>query len=256
MTVQDIFALVDKAAPFDDQAEFDNAGFLVGQAGQEVSCILLALDVTEPVIDEAVSLGAQLIITHHPLMFVPRKSLTDEDYEGRLLCQLVRNGISLIAAHTNLDKAPGGINDVLAERCGLLEITGEGFLRFGSLPAPVTASSYASELSHRLGDAVRLMGPADAVLRRVALCSGGGSNEWPAAAAAGCDAFISGEIKHHHALAMADRGIVALECGHYATEAPGIAALGAALQKLFDTLKCKIRIYVSGIPAYSFSRHP
>ena len=256
MTVQELYDLLDRFAPFETQADFDNAGFLVGSAAQEVSGILFALDVTDAVIDEAVSLGVQLIVTHHPLMFSPRKNLTDSDYEGRLIRRLVREDISLIAAHTNLDQASGGINDVLAERCGLTGLAGEGFLRIGILPEPLTARRFAEDLSRRLDTVVRLMGPDSAPVRRVALCSGGGSDEWAEAAAAGCDAFISGEIKHHNALALADSGIVALECGHFATEQPGIAALAASLQNNPDTVQSKVRIYVSEVSAYSFSQQP
>ena len=139
MTVQDLYNMVDRFAPFSTQAEGDNSGFLVGSSSQEVSCILFALDVTQAVIDEAVSLGANLIITHHPLMFSPVRSLTDTDYEGRLIRRLTRENISLISAHTNLDQAPGGVNDTLAERCGLTEISGEGYFRCGLLPAQTSA---------------------------------------------------------------------------------------------------------------------
>ena len=256
MTVHDFYLLMDQIAPFDTQAEFDNSGLLVGSPSAEVSAVLLALDVTEAVIDEAVALGAQLIITHHPLMFSARQQLTDEDYEGRLIRRLIREDISLIAAHTNLDQAPCGINDTLAELCGLTEVTGEGFFRSGLLPEAVTATACAEELGRRLGTTVRLMGPEDAVIRRIGLCSGGGSDEWHRALESGCDAFISGEIKHHFGLAMADSGIVGLECGHFATEEPGIRALASALQKRINQVECNVRIYVSEISAYSFPRQP
>ena len=256
MTVQDLYALIDRFAPFETQAEFDNSGFLVGSAAQEVNAVLFALDLSDRVIDEAVSLGAQLIITHHPVMFDPRRALTDADCEGRLIRRLVREDISLIAAHTNLDQAPGGINDTLAACCGLTDVSGEGFFRCGLLPSPLPASEYAEELRKRLRTEVRLMGPGDRLVRKAGLCSGGGSDEWHDAAEAGCDAFISGEIKHHHALALADSVLVGLEFGHLATEEPGIRALAAALQKLPDTIECNLRIYVSEISAYSFPRQP
>ena len=256
MTVQDLYNLIDGFAPFATQEEWDNSGFLVGSASQEVTHVLFALDVTESVIDEAVSLGAQLIVTHHPLMFSPVRSLTDGDYEGRLLRRLIRENISLIAAHTNLDQAPGGVNDALAEACGLAEVSGEGFFRSGLLPEPITAGAYADQLSQRLHTVVRVMGPADRMIRKAGLCSGGGSDFWQKAAETGCDAFITGEIKHHLALAMADSGLVGFECGHFATEEPGVRALAAALQKELNQVECMIRIYVSGISAYSFPRQP
>ena len=254
MIVKNLYDMINRIAPFENQAQFDNSGFLVGSAAQRVDAVLFALDVTEAVIDEAVSLGAQLIITHHPLLFSPVHTLTDDDYEGRLIQRLIRENISLVSAHTNLDQAPGGINDILAERCGLSGICGEGFFRYGLLSCPLAASEYAVRLETQLCTKVRLMGPADAVVRKVGLCSGGGSDEWRSAVNAGCDAFVSGEIRHHHALSLADRGIVSLECGHFSTEEPGIRALAAALQNEPDTVKCNLRIYVSEIPAYSFPR--
>ena len=252
MTVQDLYNLIDRIAPFDTQIDSDNSGFLVGSADQEVHTVLCALDVTDAVIDEAAALEAQLIVTHHPLMFSPIHSLTEADYESRLIRRLVRENISLISAHTNLDQASGGVNDTLAERCGLTAVTGEGFFRCGRLQAPATAAEYAEDLHNRLHTAVRLMGPADARISKVGLCSGGGSDFWKEAAAAGCDAFISGEIRHHHALAMADAGLIAFECGHFATEEPAVHVLAAALQKHPDTVKCNLCIYVSEKAAYSF----
>ena len=256
MTVKELYDMIDRIAPFSTQMEGDNSGFLVGSAAQEVTGILFALDVTEPVIEEAAALSAQLIVTHHPLMFDPLRTLTDDDYEARLIRRLAREDISLIAAHTCLDRAPGGVNDTLAELCGLTEVTGEGFFRCGLLPAPLSVWEYAEQLKAALRTEVRLMGPGDAVIRKVGLCSGSGGSEWPAAAETGCDAFVSGEIKHHFGLAMAGSGIVGLECGHFATEEPGIRALASALQKALNTIECNVRIYVSKVSAYSFPRQP
>ena len=256
MNVRDFYDLIDGIAPFVTQAEFDNSGFLVGSSVQEIHAVLFALDLTQAVISEAAKLGAQLIVTHHPLMFSPLRTLTESGYEERLIRRLVRENISLIAAHTNLDQAPGGVNDILARCCGLTEVTGEGFFRCGLLPEPVSAHNYAEYLRSSLRGDVRLMGPGSAEIRKVGLCSGGGSDEWRKAEEAGCDAFVSGEIKHHHALALADRNIVALECGHFATEEPGIRALAAALQKALNTVECNVWIYVSEISAYSFPRQP
>ena len=252
MTVMDFYRLIDDFAPFVTQADGDNSGFLVGSGSQEITAVLFALDVTEPVIDEAVRLHAQLIVTHHPLMFSPVQTMTENDYESRLIRHLIRENISLIAAHTNLDQAPGGINDVLAACCGLSDVTGEGFFRSGFLPATVTAREYADRLKTLLHTEVRLMGPVDAPVRKIGLCSGGGSSEWLNAFNNGCDAFLSGEIRHHHALAMADCGLIAFECGHFATEEPGILALSSALQKIVNKVECKVRIYRSEISAYSF----
>ena len=100
------------------------------------------------------------------------------------------------------------------------------------------------------------MAPEDRIIRRVGLCSGSGGDEWIQARESGCDAFVSGEIKHHFALAMADAGIAALECGHFATEEPGLAALAEALQNSLNHVECNVRVFVSAVSAYSFPRTP
>ena len=256
MNVQTVYNLIQTVAPFDTQMEYDNSGLLVGSPNQEVTSILFALDVTEPVIDEAAALGAELIVTHHPLMFSAIRSLTDETYEGRLIRRLTRENISLISAHTNLDQAAGGINDTLAALCGLVEISGEGFFRSGFLPEPMTVRDFADLLETNLETTVRIMAPDDRIIRRVGLCSGSGGDEWIQARESGCDAFVSGEIKHHFALAMADAGIAALECGHFATEEPGLAALAEALQNSLNHVECNVRVFVSAVSAYSFPRTP
>ena len=256
MTVQQIFDLLQELAPFELQEEWDNSGLLVGSFTPEIDAVLFALDATLPVIQEAERKGAGLIVTHHPLMFSPLKRVTEDDYEGRLIRRLIRSDLSLIAAHTNLDRASGGTNDTLAALMGLTHVTGEGFLRAGDLPEPLSAADFANLLRERLGDAVRLMGPETALIHRVGLCTGAGGSEWEQAAALGCDAFVSGEIKHHLALAMADSGIVALECGHFATEQPGIFALADALQNRLNPLQCNLRIFKSESEAYAFPPRP
>ena len=256
VTVGMIEEMLNSLAPMETAEGYDNVGALVGKRDQKVTKILVALDATMDVAKEAEKIGAELIVTHHPLMFSPFHALTDGNYEGRLIRRLTRENISLIAAHTNLDQAPGGINDTLAAACGLTDVTGEGFFRSGLLPKPMTVREFADELCGRLRTTVRVMGPEDRIIRKAGLCSGGGSDMWHDAVETGCDAFVSGEIKHHWGLALADSSVIGFECGHFATEEPGVRALAAALQKELNQVECKVRIYVSGISAYSFPRQP
>lgn len=251
LTVQNVFDFINERAPFDTQEAFDNAGLLVGHPGWEVKGIHLAMDVTSKVIDEAIANGANLIVTHHPMMFGGRKRLVETDSEARLLCRLIRNEIALIAAHTNLDRAPGGINDVLAVCCGLVDITGEDFIRVGTLPQPMTAAALTAHLTKALNTTVRLMGDGDALITKVGMCSGAGSDYWKEAAAMGSQAFLTGESKHHHALEAAENGVVILEAGHFATEAPGIFALADALQIWPDAVQYGVCVSKSQAPAYA-----
>ena len=251
ITVQDIYHMIDQMAPFESQEDFDNAGLLLGDPAMEVRGIHVALDVTERVLDEAEAAGANLIVTHHPIMFSPVKRLVATDYETRLIFRMIRAGMALIAAHTNFDRAPGGMNDTLAARCGLTQVTGEGFIRVGNLPHPMTGRELAAHIAASLDTVVRPMGDAEKVYRRLALCSGGGSDFWTEGLALGADAFLTGEMKHHHALALADAGMLGLEAGHFATEQPGVLALAAALQNAVNAVEYPVCLSTSQACAYA-----
>ena len=142
MTVQDVLWALDQAFPFALAEEWDNVGLLLGDARREVSGCVVALDATEEALDFARARGANLLVTHHPVLFRARKRLVEEDVEARFLCRAIREGVSLIAAHTNFDNAPGGMNDCLATALGLNNVLSlEGGLRVrlgaanGGMPA-------------------------------------------------------------------------------------------------------------------------
>lgn len=250
MTIRDICNLLDAVAPFETQEPYDNSGLLVGSPDREVTGVLFALDVCEAVIQEAAALGANLIVTHHPLMFDAVRRITDETFEGKLIMHMIQQGIGLIACHTCLDKAPGGINDALAECCALLDVEGTGFVRVGVLPHPMKAGELKEYLSAALDTEVRLMGDPEKEISRLGMCSGAGSSEWQEAAALSAEAFLSGEIKHHLALAMADAGMPCFECGHFATEQPGIFALADALQSSLNQVEYKLDVFKTKTGAY------
>lgn len=239
MTVQQVYDFIDSLAPFASQASFDNAGLLVGDPKAEVTGIHVAMDVTQGVIREAIAAGANLLITHHPMMIAGTRTLRCDDMEGRLLLLLAQEHISLIAAHTNLDQAPGGINEVLAAQCGLTDVTGEGYWRMGQLPEGMTMAQLPGFIAERLHTTVRVMGaaPEHEPLSTMVVASGAGSGSWEEALRRNADVFLTGEMKHHHALALVDAGIIVLECGHFATEVEGIFALGRALQNHMDAVQ-------------------
>ena len=256
ITVNDILQWINSVAPFDTQAEYDNSGLLVGDTGAEVRRVLFALDVTENVLDEAEVMHADLLVTHHPLMFNGIKHLTEDDYEAHLIRRMIRMGLSHIAAHTNLDQASGGINDVLAEVCGLSNVEGNGFIRVGDLAEPLPAKQLSGILSDKLHTVVRLSGDPEQICRRMGLCSGGGGSEWREALLLGADAFLTGEMKHNLSLEATYHGLICFECGHFATEEPGIFALADALQKHMDTVKWNLECYKSGVGAYNHPAQP
>ena len=136
MTVQDVLWALDQAFPFALAEEWDNVGLLLGDARREVSGCVVALDATEEALDFARARGANLLVTHHPVLFRARKRLVEDDVEARFLCRAIREGVSLIAAHTNFDNAPGGMNDCLATALGLNNVLPlEGGLRVGKAEA-------------------------------------------------------------------------------------------------------------------------
>ncbi len=253
MTVREIFEEINRIAPFDTQAEFDNSGLLLGHPDAEVTGVHFALDVTERVLDEAEAAGAGLIVTHHPLMFSPVQRLVETDYETRLIARMIRSRIALIAAHTNLDAAPGGTNETLAALLGLRNVTGESWWRVGDLPEGTTLGGLVALTENALHTPVRVFGQfaPEKPLRRLGISTGAGSDSWTDCAALGADAFLTGEMKHHHALAMADAGIPGLEAGHFATEEPGIFALADTLQKTADALQWGLRITRSACGGYA-----
>lgn len=245
VTVEEVYRSVDALAPFALAEEWDNAGLLAGSPRQNVTGILCALDLNFSVIDEAVRLGANLIVTHHPILFRGRKNLREDEPEGRMLCSLVRNGIALIAAHTNFDNASPGVNDALAARLGLRELAElpQG-MRMGA-PEERTLGAFRDRVERALNAPVRMYGEAERAVSRVAVLGGAGGDFAAIAREAGADVYLTGEIAHHKAWDAYLSGMCVLEAGHAATELPAIHLLADGLQKAADGVKWNVRIYES-----------
>lgn len=203
--------------------DFDNTGILVGDRNREVSCALLALDCTPAVVEQAKQLGAQLIVTHHPVIFHPLKRVN----EDAVVYQLIRSDIAVISAHTNLDIAQGGVNDALASAIGLrdcrgLELlneqTGAWLGRIGTLPEPLFPEAFAAHVKSCLNAASVKFAAAPRAIHTVALCSGSGADCLDAAISAGADALLTSEVKQHEYLAAAAAGISIFDAGHFDTE--------------------------------------
>ncbi len=248
LTVKAVYDWIDGFAPFQSGEDFDNVGLLAGQMDAPVTRILTALDCTLDVIEEAKRLKAELILTHHPLLFHARKNIREDDPEGQTLCELIRSRIALISAHTNLDRAAGGINDTLGQLFSLNNMRGDGFLRCGELPSPMTAAALRDMASRLLNAPVRLFGSPDRQITTLAAGGGAYDEGYVEAAALGAQAYLTGEVRHHNALAAVAQGMVLLEGGHYATEAPGLQAFGCCLQKGLDGLQYSVAVsHFSGV---------
>lgn len=244
--VKDIYEFIDQIAPFDTQEGFDNAGFLVGRSGRDVKKILVALDITEEVAEEAGRQGADLIVAHHPVIFTPVKSVTDETVTGRVLLKLLEHGVSAICAHTNLDAAQAGVNDCLART---LELSGIGQLCQAGVDAQgrpygigrvgtahqsgLSAAEYAAFVKEKLGSSTVRFADGGKPVRRVAVGGGACGSMLEEVIAQGCDTFVTADLKYNQFLDAKAMGLSLLDAGHFPTENVVCAPLAQRLAKAF-----------------------
>jgi len=247
-TVADILAFVETLAPRYMQYEWDNTGLLCGSRSQEVKKILVALDAFEGVCREAKEVGAELLLTHHPLIFDAPKAITDESDVGRSIMFLIQNGISAVNAHTNLDCAPGGINDTLAAILGLqnIEIVDPkgtdvlyGLLRIGNV-TPQSLPAFLAHVKEKLSCQGLRYADGGKMVSRVAVGGGSCGSDLLDAAKAGCDTFVTADVKYnqfHDAQAM---GINLIDAGHFCTENPIVPVLAEKIAAAFPEIEVKI----------------
>lgn len=244
-TVKDILALLEGIAPLETQEEWDNAGLLAGDPQAQVTRVLVSLDLCMEVLEEAKSLGAELIVTHHPILFRGRKNLREDDPEGKLLAELVRARVAMIAMHTNFDNAEDGVNQALCDKLGIRESeTLESGMHIGNID-PVTLADFRKHVEKTLGGVVRAYGRAGKVIRRVAVLGGAGGGYASIALEAGADAFVTGEMAYHAGLDCAAAGMAALEAGHAATEHPAVHVLREGLQKAINAVQYNVETFES-----------
>jgi dinuclear metal center YbgI/SA1388 family protein len=250
-TVADILKFMEGVAPRSMKMDWDNVGLLCGSKNVPVTKILVALDPFEAVCQEAADWGAELIVTHHPIIFHPMKSITDDTSIGRSLLQLCRHGIAAINAHTNLDQAPGGVNDVLAHTLGLQNIAvidacgvdadGNewGLLRCGEVEVqPLEA--FLGHTKAVLGcHGLRYVDGGKPV-HKVAVGGGSCGSGMLDALAAGCDTFVTADIKYNQFWDASDLGLNLIDAGHFQTENPVVAVLAEKLQAAFPEIEVKI----------------
>ena len=243
-TVREVVSVINEIAPFELAEEWDNVGLLQGSQCAEVRNILVALDITDAVAEEAKEKDCQLIVTHHPFMFKPIHRLTDETREGRLMLKLAAFGIAHIAAHTNLDAASGGVNDTLIRAAGAVNIRGEGCLRVGDLE-PVSFGELCAFVRQQLDAQIRTYGDPDRMVHILGCCSGSGSEWYREAMQLGADCFLTGEVRHNIALDALSDGCLMIEAGHYETERIICPVLSETLQKRLNELQFGVSVFWS-----------
>lgn len=227
--IKEVIDALEQFAPLPLQEGYDNAGLQIGLTETEVSGALLCLDVTEDIVDEALHEGCNLIVSHHPLIFHKLSCVSDADYVQRTVMKAIKNDITVVSMHTNMDAATGGVNYKIAEKLGLTDLSFFGTMKeedgvqggdgvIGTLPEPLAADDFCMMLKHQFGvEALQTNQFLRRGIRRVALCGGAGSFLLGDAIQAGADAFITGEM-HYHEYFGHDQQIQICVLGHYQSE--------------------------------------
>jgi dinuclear metal center YbgI/SA1388 family protein len=235
MTAQDIFEFLNQKYPTFTACGFDNVGTLVGDRNQTVTKVMVALDCTMPVIKEALKNGCELIVTHHPVIFSGLKSVLSDT----LVYEIIKNGLTVISMHTNLDQGDGGVNDTLCDVIGLKNVetveTPDKFLIKKGEISPLSADDFAKHLKEVLNYPVKYVGENQ--IKNVLVCSGSGAQYHTLLQTHGCDALITADVKHNNFLDAAQNGFALYDCGHFNTEVVVIKPLCELLSKEFNNIQ-------------------
>lgn len=250
--VKEICDYFDEKAPFYMKFDFDNIGLLVGSYDAAVTHVLVALDITDEVIDEAIENGAQLIVSHHPIIFEALKRVTEDDIKGRKIIKMLKNGISAVCLHTNMDSAQGGVNDALmtalgAKVTGLLDPHGihsdgksYGISRVGVLDEAMELDEFLVSIKFSLSaNGLRYVSGGKKV-KKIACCGGAGAGDMLKAIAAGCDTYVTADLKYDHFLNAADLGLNLIDADHFCTENVVVPVMADMLNSKFPELDIKV----------------
>ena len=246
MKVSELTGWLDANYPGTVAENWDNVGLLAGDDEKEVTHVFLALDLTEETLQEAVTAGADMILTHHPMIFSGIKKINNHSFTGRKILNLVRHGISYYAMHTNYDIL--GMADLSARYlelsdCSVLSVTGEkdgipiGFGRVGSLPEAMTLKEYALLVKKnlKLSD-VKVYGNLEQTVKKAAVCTGSGKSMISDVLHAGADVYVTGDIDHHTGIDAVAQGLCIIDAGHYGTEYIFMEDMKSQLEKVFPQL--------------------
>ena len=238
MDISNLWAALEMRYPRSLSCPWDNDGLMVcADPHREVKRVMFALDATEETIAEALACGADVLITHHPMLFRPLKNLHPFSVSGSRTLSAVGGGLAVMSFHTRLDAADGGVNDALAEKIGLTDMEKFGdeespeLGRIGTLPESMTAEEFAAMVRDTLGTpSVKLTGTQS--VSRVAVVGGAGKGFIGAAMDAGADTLLTGEVDYNTVLDAASERFNVVEAGHYYTEAPVLPVLADVVREL------------------------
>jgi dinuclear metal center YbgI/SA1388 family protein len=263
-SVKDVMGAMERLAPGSTAEDRDNAGLQVGDRAWPARSVWCALDPLPDVVLAAVQAGVNMLVTHHPLLFTPLKSLDLATPAGKILSLAISHRLAIFCAHTNLDRAPGGVNDVLAEQLGLLDVTGLGApgekdgLRpiglTGTLPAPMSLAAFALFAQNALDTPrARFAGAPDMEVRKAAVCGGSGRSLLKEFFRSGAEVFVTGDLGYHDARQAEERGLALLDLGHFATERLIVPALANALGRELLKEGCDAVVSPCGIERDPFT---
>ncbi|MBE6239381.1 MAG: Nif3-like dinuclear metal center hexameric protein [Bacteroidales bacterium] len=256
--VKDVTRVIEEFAPLSIQEGWDNSGLCVGSPEAPVTSVLLGLDCTEELVDEAVACGADMIVTHHPLIFSGLKKISPEDQTGAAVIKAIKAGISVYAAHTSADKVIAGVSGAMAARLGLENVTildedgeGTGLGVVGDLPVPVSSEEAVALVKERFSlRSMRTSRPLEGKISRVAMCGGSGGSLIKAAMASGAQLYISGDISYHNFFTR--EGFMVMDIGHYESEIEIVDILFSLLRKNFPTFAVRITQNIYSNPIFYF----
>lgn len=242
LRLNDFLKTLEGVAPARWAEPWDNPGLQVGSPDQRVGKVFSSLDPTLDALEAACKAHAQLLFTHHPLIFKPLSQIRTDAFPGTVVAEAIKRGIAIVAAHTNLDAAPGGINDILADLLGLTDIeilkpveaaAGAGLGRIGNLPAPVDLSTFSKTVKGILGaPEIRMVGRRDAHIQRLAVVGGSGGSLLSLACEKGADLLLTGDVGHHAALEAEALGISLMDGGHFYSERTAFRAFAKTMETL------------------------
>lgn len=275
VTIRDIIRCLDEIAPFSLAESWDNVGLLVGDRSREVNSILIGLDPTNRLLDEAIAGGADTIITHHPAIFKPIPSIDTAEPAGSFLEKALSSRLNVFACHTNFDSVARGVNDALAELLGLTGIKplvpsashaedGAGMGRIGTFDAPLDRPEFIARLLDILElDSLQVAGEMPGTIKTVALCGGSGSEFAEVARRNGADIYLSAEIKHNVARWAEECNFCIIEGTHYATEKQAVHLLAERLREFVSKQDWNIAVHetkeeqhpFTTVNTYSYSQH-
>ena len=250
--------VIEEFAPLVIQEKWDNSGLCIGSPEASVSSVLFGLDCTPELVDEAIECGADMIVTHHPLIFSGLKKISPEDMVGEAVFKAIKSGISIYAAHTNADKVIAGVSGAMAAKLGLQNVQilsedgeGTGLGVVGELPQPMTAQQIVEVVKDRFAlKTVKASKPVEGKISKVALCGGSGSSLISAARSVGAQLYISGDISYHNFFTPED--FMLMDIGHYESEIEIVDILFSLVKKNFPTFAVRITQNMHSNPIYYF----